>query len=130
MPGLIDIPPRGAVITSVEVRGVAIGCVGVSGRQLWDLVRRFPEIRAVFSGGETARAEAIGRLLELGDDVIAAIIAAGTGAPGEAAESAAKDLTLDEQARLVEGVWRATFPEGLAPLVRMLSALGLADSAQ
>ena len=74
----------------------------------------------------TGREVALDDLLKLGGDVIAAIIAAGTGVPGDAqAEAAADNLTLEEQADLLGAIVELTMPRGLGPLVEKLSRLGL-----
>jgi hypothetical protein len=70
----------------------------------------------------------VDKLLSLGGDVVAAIIAAGTGAPGdEAAEWAADRLSVDEQADLLVAIIELTMPRGLGPFVEKLSRLGLAS---
>ena len=75
MVGLVDIAP---ITSSVVIRGQDIIITGVSARGIALLLARFPELRAVITGREVAMDD----LLKLGGDVIAAIIAAGTGAPG------------------------------------------------
>ena len=75
MVGLVDIAP---VTSTVFIRGHDITITGVSARGIAHLLARFPELRALMTGREVA----FGDLLKLGGDVIAAIIAAGTGSPG------------------------------------------------
>ena len=119
MVGLVDIAP---VTSTILVRGQDITITGVSARGIALLLARFPELRAVMTGREVALDE----LLKLGGDVIAAIIASGTGAPGNArAENAADNLTLEEQADLLAAIVELTMPRGLGPLVEKLSRLGL-----
>lgn len=119
MVGLVDIAP---ITSSVAIRGQDITITGVSARGIASLLARFPELRALMTGREVALDE----LLKLGGDVIAAIIAAGTGAPGDAqAEAAAENLTLEEQADLLAAIVELTMPRGLGPLVERLSRLGL-----
>jgi hypothetical protein len=119
MVGLVDIAP---ITSSVVIRGQDIIIAGVSARGIALLLARFPELRAVMTGREVA----LDDLLKLGGDVIAAIIAAGTGAPGNAqAEAAADNLTLEEQADLLGAIVELTMPRGLGPLVEKLSRLGL-----
>ena len=119
MVGLVDIAP---VTSTILVRGQDITITGVSARGIALLLARFPELRAVITGREVAMDD----LLKLGGDVIAAIIAAGTGVPGDAqAEAAADNLTLEEQADLLGAIVELTMPRGLGPLVERLSRLGL-----
>ena len=119
MVGLVDITP---ITSSVTIRGQDITITGVSARGIALLLARFPELRAVMTGREVA----LDDLLKLGGDVIAAIIAAGTGVPGDAqAEAAADNLTLEEQADLLGAIVELTMPRGLGPLVEKLSRLGL-----
>jgi hypothetical protein len=119
MVGLVDIAP---VTSTVSIRGQDITITGVSARGIAHLLARFPELRALMTGREVA----FGDLLKLGGDVICAIIAAGTGAPGDAeSEKAADNLTLEEQADLLAAIVELTMPRGLGPLVDRLSRLGL-----
>ncbi|WP_291207084.1 hypothetical protein [Hyphomonas sp.] len=119
MVGLIDIAP---LTKTVTIRDVAVEVSGVSARGIAQLLARFPELRALVTGREVA----IENLLTLGGDVVAAIIAAGTGIPGDtAAEQAADRLSIDEQADLLVAVIELTMPRGLGPFVEKLSRLGL-----
>ena len=119
MVGLVDIAP---ITSSVSIRGKDISITGVSARGIASLLARFPELRALMTGREVALED----LLKLGGDVIAAIIATGTGAPGDVdAEKAADNLTLEEQADLLAAIVELTMPRGLGPLVEKLSLLGL-----
>lgn len=119
MVGLVDIAP---VTTAVTIRGQEVTVTGISARGIALLLARFPELRALMTGREVALDE----LLKLGGDVVAAIIAAGTGVPGDAqAEAAADNLTLEEQADLIAAIVELTMPRGLGPLVDRLSRLGL-----
>ena len=119
MVGLIDIAP---LTKAVTIRNVPVDVSGVSARGIAQLLARFPELRALMAGREVA----IEGLLALGGDVVAAIIAAGTGVPGdEAAEQAADRLSVDEQADLLVAILELTMPRGLGPFVEKLSRLGL-----
>ena len=119
MVGLVDIAP---VTTAVTIRGQEVTVTGISARGIALLLVRFPQLRALMTGREVALDE----LLKLGGDVVAAIIAAGTGTPGDSqAEAAADNLTLEEQADLIAAIVELTMPRGLGPLVDRLSRLGL-----
>ena len=118
MVGLVDIAP---VTSMVSIRGQDITITGVSARGIASLLARFPELRALMTGREVG----LDALLRLSGDVIAAIIAAGTAAPGDVdAEKAADNLTLEEQADLLGAIVELTMPRGLGPLVEKLSRLG------
>ena len=119
MVGLIDIAP---VTTSVTIRGSDITVVGVSARGVAHLLARFPDLRALMTGREVALDE----IIRLGGDVVAAIIAAGIGKPGDESQEAAVDnLSLEEQADLLFAIIRLTIPNGVGPLVEKLSSLGM-----
>ena len=123
MVGLIDIAP---VTTSVAIRGSHITVSGVSAKGVALLLARFPELRALITGREVDLEE----ILRLGGEVVAAIIAAGTGNPGDAGiEGAVDNLTLEEQADLLLAIIRLTVPNGVGPLVEKLSSLGMTPGA-
>ena len=119
MVGLIDIAP---VTAEVVIRGNSIAVQGVNARGVALLLARFPELRAVVTGREVA----LEAILALGGEVISAIIAAGTGSPGDVqAEQAADNLSLEEQADLLAAIFRMTMPNGVGPFVDRLTALGI-----
>lgn len=118
MVGLLDIAP---LTVKVSVRGTDVSVTGVSARGLVSLISRFPELQDLMGG----RAVSPERLMSFGGNVVAAIIAAGTGTPGdEAAEKIAGDLPVDEQADLLAAILRVTLPRGLGPFVEKLNELG------
>ena len=119
MVGLIDIAPLTA---EVVIRGSSIAVTGVNAKGVAMLLARFPELRALVTG----RVVALEAILALGGEVVAAIIAAGTGTPGDVqAEKAADNLTLEEQADLLAAIFRMTMPNGVGPFVEKLEALGI-----
>ena len=119
MAGLVDIAP---VTEKVTVAGTEVEVPGVSAAGVAVLLHRFPELRKLMSGIEVAAED----LLKVGPDALAAILAAGTGEPGnEKAETAAARLTLGDQADLLAAILRVTLPGGLDPFVEKLSRLGL-----
>ncbi len=119
MAGLVDIA---AITEKVTVAGTEIEVPGVSAAGVASLVARFPELRKLMSGIEVAPED----LLVAGPGVVAAILAAGTGEPGnEAAEAAAARLTLGDQTDLLAAILRVTLPGGLGPFVEKLAGLGL-----
>ena len=118
MASLLDIAP---LTETVTVRGTEIAVTGVSAKGIAHLIARFPEIREMLVGREVS----VDRLLEIGGDAVAAIIAAGAGHPGEPDhERAAAALNIEEQADLLAATLRITLPRGVGPLVEKLSAMG------
>jgi hypothetical protein len=119
MVGLLDIAPLTQTIT---VRDHPIEVAGVSAKGVAQLLLRFPELRALISGREVG----LDQLLALGGDIIAAVIAAGCGVPGdERAEAAAGRLGLDDQAELLAAIMKLTMPQGIGPFVEKLARMGL-----
>ena len=123
MVGLVDIAP---ITASVVIRGNTLTVVGVSAKGVAHLLARFPQLRALMTGRDVALDE----IIRLGGDVVAAIIAAGIGKPGdEEQEQAVDNLTLEEQADLLLAIVKLTIPNGVSPLVDKLSSLGMNPGA-
>ena len=123
MVGLIDIAPACETVT---IRGQKVDVHGVSASGVAQLLVRFPELRRMFSGRDVS----VEDLMAMGGEIVAAVIAAGTGAAGEPeAERAADRLSVDEQADLLIAIARVTLPMGVGPFVEKLTgasgALGL-----
>lgn len=107
--------------SKVKVGGVEVDVYGVSGEGIASLMRRFPEIAKLMSGSIDKSA-----LFKLGPVALAAFIAAGTGAPDDAAtEKAAAKLSVGDQVNLIEEILKRTFPGGVGPFVEQLQNLGL-----
>lgn len=106
--------------TMVAVNGKQIPVIGISGKGLALLVKRFPEIRAMVQG-QTFEIE---KLLDLGGELIGPIIAAGVGRPGDQkAEKIFGLLTIEPQTDLLIAIKERTLPNGPAPLGQKLSLL-------
>ncbi len=119
MAGLVDIAP---IVEKVTICGTVIEVPGVSAEGIAVLLSRFPELRKLLTG-VTVDSDA---LLKAGPGALAAILAAGTGVPGdEAAETAAARLSLGDQTDLLTAILRVTLPGGLDPFVEKLTSLGL-----
>ncbi len=119
MAGLVDIA---AVIETVTVAGTPVEVPGISAAGVATLLARFPELRKLMSGIDVSPED----LLKMGPAALAAVLAAGTGEPGnEAAETSAARLTLGDQADLLAAILRVTLPGGLDPFVEKLAGLGL-----
>lgn len=117
MPGLLDIAPSAE---TVMVRGTAVDVTGVSAHGFVGLMQRFPDLRRIMTGGEVS----VDKLMAVAGDAVAAIIAAGTGEPGNAdAEAVAARLSVDDQATLLAAIVRQTFPMGVGPFAEKVAAL-------
>lgn len=115
MTGLLDIAPQR---TTVVVHGHALEVAGVTVRGIADLLRRFPELRQLFGGGESA----IEQLAATMPDLVAAAIASGLGhANDQAQEDAAAALPAEAQAKLFGAVVKLTMPSGIGPFVEELA---------
>ena len=118
MVGLIEIAPR---VETVDVQGALVAVHGISARGVAHLLGRFPELRMLMTG-QTVEAQ---KLMAMGGDAVAAIIAAGSGYPGDdKAEDIAGSLSVDAQADLLAAILRLTLPAGFGPFVDKLTALG------
>lgn len=118
MPSLLDII---GITETVPIGSVDIEVGGVSAGDIARLLARFPELRAMMAG----RTVELDKLIAIGGDAVAAIIAAGTRHAGEAEhEAAAARLGVANQAELLGAILRLTFPNGIAPLVEQLAAMG------
>ena len=118
MVGLVDIAPA---VERVTVRGQEVEVFGVSAAGIAMLLGRFPDLRRMFAGRDVGMDD----LLAMGGDLVAAIIAAGTGDPGDpVAEEAAGRLGIDEQTDLLAAILRVTLPKGVGPFMEKLLALG------
>ena len=112
---------------TVEVLGKDVAVPGVSGNGIASLLRRFPVIQKMFTG-EAITKEA---LMEHAPEAVAAIIAAGTGYPGDKdVEAIASQLSIGYQVALLDKVIEATFPKGVGPFVEQLKALGVLAEAR
>lgn len=123
MPGLIDITPAVEVI---DVRGHKVHVHGLeSVSQFGSLLVRFPKLQEM--AGE--RKLDAGALLQLSDDLVAAIIAMACrdeNADPVFDERNASRLSMSEKAEIIGRAWRLTAPKGLGPFIDMLEAFGLA----
>lgn len=119
MVGLLDIAPVGEKVT---IDGKEVECIGVSVKGLALLIMRFPELKGLLNGN-LAEFTA-DRLFQVAPDAIAAIIAAGTGTPGDdKAEKIAASLPLETQYDLLAAIGRRTMPGGAGPFVERINAL-------
>lgn len=117
MTGLLDIAPSQA---TVKINGTAVPVPGVSAEGLAYLLGRFPELRMAMAG-RTVEAT---QWQALGGKIVAAIIAAGIGYPGdEDQEKAAAKLPAGLQLDLLEIIVKVTMPEGPLPFLERATAM-------
>lgn len=120
MVGLLDIAPA---VASVTVRGRKVPVHGVSIGGVVQLLTRFPELKQMIGGRGGVDAA---KLVASGGALAGAIIAAGIGFPGDHdQEDAAARLPIGDQVDLLEVIIKVTLPNGVAPFVARLTALGV-----
>lgn len=114
MTSLLDLAPSTVTVHGVRVYGVSLEGIAL-------LIGRFPELRTLISGGSLD--VTFEQVLERAPAAVSAIIAAGTGNPGDAKhEEAAKRLGLEMQADFLEAIVKATMPAGFGPFVKRIEA--------
>lgn len=119
MVSLIDIAPLNE---TVRVQGQDVSVVGISSLGLAHLLKHFPELRALIVGRSVDISAEL--LMDVAPRAISAIIAAGTGFPGNAnAEKVADSLPVGEQLELLSVILKLTMPDGVDPLVEKLGRL-------
>jgi len=119
MVGLVDIAPAHAV---VKIGDSEVAVAGISAKGIAYLLGRFPELRMLLDGlGDKITPE---RMIEVGVEGVAAVIACGCGYPGdEMAENIAASLPVEAQMDLLEQIIKLTLPRGLGPFLERLGAL-------
>jgi hypothetical protein len=117
MVGLLDIAP---LTKTVTVNGTAIEVTGVSVTGVATLMRDYPVLAKMLTGTTVAPTD----LISIAPDAIAAVLAAGTGTPGnKKAEEIAARLPLEAQVDLLEAIIALTMPGGFGPFVERLTGL-------
>ncbi|WP_027521761.1 hypothetical protein [Bradyrhizobium sp. Ec3.3] len=119
MPGLLDVAPS---FVTHPINGTAVTVTGVSAAGFAVLLDRFPEIRKLLTGNavDIAPEELIAKV----PTAIDAILAAGTGNPGDlAAEAVAHNLPAGDQLELLKKIVEVTMPKGAGPFVEALEAI-------
>lgn len=134
MTSLLDIIPQSV---TVPIGAVEIECCGITAAGVANLIGRFPGLRGLlFPEGQQRQGEELSdplALIHAAPETIAAIIAAGTGHPGEEDhEFAAAKLPIENQIDLLSAILNLTLPGGIVPFVEKITALfgGVSDSSQ
>ena len=119
MVGLVDIAPS---TRTVRAGGADVTVTGISVLGIAALLRQFPELRGMFTG-DGFRADP-NTLMEMAPKAVSAIIAAGTGAPGDTKAIAIADgLPVGVQFEFLKAIGELTMPDGPGPLLEALNAL-------
>lgn len=121
---LLDLAGVGRTVT---VRGLDIPVTGISARGLAVLFSRFPALVDAVTGAGLD----LSSIADLGPDVLAAVIAAGTGHPGDSkAEAVAASLSMSDQLSLVEAIGSETFAGDAQNFMRRLESLAAGVGVQ
>jgi hypothetical protein len=128
MVGLLDIAPIGV---TVDVEGQKVTVTGISAEGIAYLFQEYPalfDLRSLVSAGQDD-AGLVAKLLGLGPGLVASVIAAGCGYPGnpEAIKKAA-EFPLTAQADLLDAILRKTLTRGLIPFAERLNSIWAALS--
>jgi hypothetical protein len=121
MADLLDIAPSTAC-EAVWIDGRRISVRGLSFNDAAFIVSRFPNIGDLFRTGFNPGVAL--RLIEQLGAAVGPVIAAGCGHPGdEKYEQVAGAMVMENQAALLEPIWRLTCPNGTRSLAERLARL-------
>jgi hypothetical protein len=125
MVGLLDIAPIGV---TVDVEGQKLTVTGISAEGIAHLLQEYPaalNLRNLISSDESD-AGLVAKLLSLGPGLVASVIAAGCGYPGNTdAIKKASGLPLTAQADLLDAILRKTLTRGLIPFAERLNSIAI-----
>lgn len=122
MVGLLDIVPHTEDVVIGQSR---VPVCGVSAKGIAYLLGKYPDLLKKLTGnGGMDTSIGSDELLKIGGDIVASIIAAGIGFPGDAQqEKKASDLSIGYQLDLFNAILRITMPDGVGPFVERLTSL-------
>ena len=107
----------------VSIGDQEVSVTGIAAEGCLALFIRFPELQQYLGGGGVS----VSDLIKTAPDVIAAVIAAGTGTLGDdEAESIARKLPVEVQLDILEAIVRLTFRSGFGPFVQRIATLSAA----
>lgn len=116
--GLYDISGFGEDVPISDTQKLRVK--GISAKGVLQLLLRFPDMQRWLSGQTISVTDVMLQTPE----AIAAIIAAGTGAPGDPdAEEIASNIPVEVQSDIVDAVYRQTFRNGFGPFVKRVLML-------
>ena len=128
MVGLLDIAPIGV---TVDIEGQKLTVTGISAEGIAYLLQEYPaalNLRNLISSDEND-AGLVTKLLSLGPGVVASVIAAGCGYPGnQEAIKLASSFPITAQADVLDAIVRKTLPRGLIPFAERLNSIWAALS--
>jgi hypothetical protein len=129
MADLLDIAPSTAC-EAVWIDGHRISVRGLSFNDAASIISRFPNVGDLFRGGFNP--SVVLRLIEQLGAAVAPVIAAGCGHPGdEKYEQVAGAMVMENQAALLEPIWRLTCPNGTRSfLERLMRIMGAGEGAR
>lgn len=115
---LLDIGNPTIQVPVTEDQSVAVS--GISTEGILNLFVRFPELQKYLGGKGVAVAD----LVRVAPEAIAAVIAAGTGAPGDSeTEVVARKLPVETQIDILEAIMKLSFRSGFGPFVQRIVAI-------
>jgi len=120
MADLLDIAPATSseAVTIGDGRSVDVRLLNAN--DVAGLLARFPNLLSVLVGGLLD----VATMMASGGQAIAAVIAAGCGHLGdEKAEAFAGSFTIEDQAKLIDTIFRLSFPNGLSPVWQALDGI-------
>lgn len=121
MADLLDIAPSTAC-EAVWIDGHRISVRGLSFNDAAFIISRFPNVGDLFRVGFNSSIAL--RLIEQLGAAVAPVIAAGCGHPGdEKYEQVAGAMVMENQAALLESIWRLTCPNGIRSFIERLTRL-------
>lgn len=116
--GLLDIAPQSEDIALGNDKFLKVS--GISFADIVTLLQRFPDAQTWIAGAKLDP----DRLLKIGPDAVAAIIAAAAGLIGDKkAEEVASKLGVETQLDALEAIGRLTFRSGFGPFVQRIAGL-------
>lgn len=130
MVSILDIAPAAVKGNTVTVRGQPLEVSGLSLAHIAFLVKKFPEVRKMFSGSDVSFS--YDDLFDKVPGLLYDIIVCSTGgiASYEKAVGIAKKLTVEEQVAILDATFTETFKDGVGPFVERVKHLfGLASDA-
>jgi len=113
---LLDI---GVPTEQIMIGNRPLRVTGIAAEDVFALFQRFPEVQALI-GGRVKLSD----LATTAPEALSAVIAAGSGNPGdEAAEAIARRLPVEAQLDILEAIGRLTFKSGFGPFVERVIVL-------
>lgn len=110
MADLLEITPSARTVKTARLGEVDVPGLSVGGIAF--LIKRHPELLDLIQGGGLEKSD-MSTLIDLGVDVLASLLAAGLGHPGdEEAEKICKDLGPDDVWNLGHAIIEESFPDG------------------